>query len=420
MKKSVLIIMVIVFCISISAYPFPNIDNYNFYGSITYTRNNFRLGYIINRYNELKQKIRQEVYDSEGKLIKYTTYNYDSNKLLIKLSEYNANRTLIKEVTFENKDSGPIKKTIKYQNKLSTNVDFEYAYYKNKLLYIIERYYYIDPKSGVTHDTIFKKTLYTYKGKYEKLVEQFRKDIFAENKEYQLQSAEIYRYNSEDKIIGILRLDSNRNPLKYHEYVYGNDGKIWKINIYRVKSSYYKWRGDFGNLSKTKFYLNNFIVYEYDQDKFKSVSMLDSSGSTESVKTAKDKDDDDIRPKDAKKILETIYIEPADKSKTGDTKTDSKTKVEVVEKPKDTVKPDDKTKDAVKTDEQAKDAVKTDEQAKNAVKTDEKTKDVAPVKGDSKIDEKGKAENKDEWDDDDDDDDDDDFESEKNPKTEKP
>ncbi len=262
MAKSILWIILLV-SLSNTLMSFPKIDSFGFYGSIVYTSDNRIEGYIINRYNKSEQKVRDEYYNQQGHLIKYNTFKYDSEDNLLEESEYNKDKNLVESIQYEIGQTYTKRKVVRSGGQ-TYYVDYEYSYYNNrKIRQQIETTTY---STGYYRDRQqVKKTVYRYL-RQGKLVEHYTKN--ESNRDFRLESAEIFRYFADGKISKILRLDQYKRPVKYFEYSYNRSAKIASIKVYKVNHYYFEWRGGIGNFPKKNLIMKNSFIYEYSADRF--------------------------------------------------------------------------------------------------------------------------------------------------------
>ncbi len=275
MKTAKIFFIVLILGVAVGGFSFPEVDHYGYYGRISYSGNNYRLGYIINRYNDQRQKVREEIYDAQGGLIKYKTFEYGPLHLMTREAEYNRNQSLMKELIYKYKNGRVQQKIIKETGRHPLYVDFEYSYYRNRLLYQLETFYYNTSLSN-RRNNLIKKTVYTYKNVNEKLVEHYRKNGNNRSSRFIYYSAQLFKYNGEGRIDGILLLDQDRRPTKYYEYRYKGYNKIWRINVYKARlGSALSSRG-LDDITKMDLSLKHTVIYEYKKDKFNLVKELNT------------------------------------------------------------------------------------------------------------------------------------------------
>lgn len=270
MKKIVIIALFLL--INLSLFSFPEVDRYGYYGRISFSGNRSKLGYIINQYNDNKQKIREEIYNSKGKLIKYQTFEYNESGGLVRQADFDAEQNIVREINYKTKGRALIQKVIREHNKHPIVVDIENSYYNNTLIYRIESYSYED-EDKVKHPMRQKKVVFSYRNDNEKLVERYVRESYDRVNAFRLKSAELYKYNGKGRVAGIILLDSRRKPVKYFEYNYNSVNKIRRINVYRVKGNPDYTRG-FTDIDKWNFVLKQQVVYEYSDNKFENVVKL--------------------------------------------------------------------------------------------------------------------------------------------------
>ncbi len=372
--------IILTLIISSLAYSIPDVENDGYFGRITYSRYKQRLRFNIHRYNNEKQKSREEIYDSEGYLVKYKTFEYDPQNLLKMETEYNNEQKLTKKITYNyNKNGREYLRTISRPEKPDLYVESQYIYHRNRILYHLQKYFY--DKDNFNRKTLIKKTVYTYNNNSEKLVEHYRKESSEHSGKFIFKSAQIYKYNGQGRISGILVLNSNRYPVNYMEYIYNENNKIAKINIFKTKLKYRRWNRSYPKLSQLKFSIKHSIFYSYEinDKRFSGVKQLklkyeeiikddkkddskqdtiikkDNDNTTIIIKPDSDintdkKNDKKDEKKDEKSVDSTKTIDnPLDKNKKDDKKTDVDNKVDV--KKDDTEKNNDDKDDPDKTDD---------------------------------------------------------------------
>lgn len=271
MKKVLLIIFVL--SLQSSLFSFPEVDHYGFYGRIAFSGSRSKLGYIINQYNSQKKKIREEIYNSKGKLIKYKTFEYNELGVLTRQADFDSGQNIVREINYKSKGRYVIQKIIREHNKLPVIVEVQNSYFNNTLKYKIESYFYED-EDKVKHPIRQKKIVFSYRNDNEKLVERYIRENYNREEDFKLKSAELYKYNGRGRVAGIILLNSNRRPIKYFEYNYNSINKIRKINVYRIKGNYPDYTKGFTDIDKWNFVLKQQVVYEYSQEKFQNVSKL--------------------------------------------------------------------------------------------------------------------------------------------------
>lgn len=252
-------------------FSFPNIEQYQSFGAVVYDKESQIIGYVLHRYDEEKNKTREEYYNFQGKLIKYQDFEYETSGLLTHRSDYDPKSELLLKVSFVNKNGLLDQKKIQQKGK-ELEIQYSYVYDRAKTR-VLSRLSQMGKNNGFQSTQEFSdKVTYQYLPNG-KRVERYKKSGQQSGSEYQLNSAELYCYRGDGKetIQSILTLDSAQRPYKYIQYRY-QDQKIQEVTVHQIQNQYFAWRGDCQNqkFPDNAMVLKNRFVYAYNSNPFQS------------------------------------------------------------------------------------------------------------------------------------------------------